>query len=89
MNMKLNIKTEPADDQSFAIALGITTAREQEIEGIIQKHYLLSEGNDLDAIMGISCEVHNPNELAYAMLLYGICAGSANTEENMWNRLVA
>lgn len=89
MNMKINLDNTAGQELNFAEALGINPTREKEIRESIQKHYLACEGNDLDAIMHISGEVHNPNELTYAMLFYGICVGGAHTEEELWNKLVA
>ena len=89
MNMKIQLNNIAATDEPFARAMGISKEREAEIEAAIRHYYTESEGNDLQAIQSISADMNNSNELAFAMLLYGIAAGSANAEETLINKLVA
>lgn len=88
-NMKIKISSIPAPDQLYSRALGITQEREVEIIGIIQQYYLEHQGDDLKATVAISGEMQNPNELAFAMLQYGICAGSMHEEEETYRKLAA
>ena len=87
--MKIQLNNIAATEEPFARAMGIDKEREQEIEASIHYHFIKSEGNDLQAIEGISADMNNSNELAFAMLLYGIAAGSADAEESLIQKLVA
>ncbi len=81
--------TDPTPEADFARALGIGTKRMAELNDIINMQYVVKQANDLEAVVAISEHLNTINELAFAMLMYGVALGRMEQEEEMMTKLLS
>ena len=87
MKKNVTVTTIPSQDETFARALGITRQREEEIDNLMDQFH-----RDTDtypgAIAGISQQLHNANELAYACFHLGAFAESQRKKQELLHKLL-
>ncbi len=87
MNNQILVQAVETNDESFARALSITEKRETQIDEIMDRCH--SETSTYpDAIVAISQELNNVNELAYACFHLGAFAESQRTKYRLLYKLL-
>lgn len=85
MKTELNVVTEPMPD-SFAQAMSIGAKREEQLCDLIGQCYASTDTYP-QAIVGITQEVKNINELVYAIFHLGCFAGNEQAKHEMIDAL--
>jgi hypothetical protein len=87
MKNQIAVTASPAEDETFARALGIDTTRETQIDELMDKYHGETSTYP-DAISAISGHLHNANELAYASFHLGAFAESQRTKHELLQKLL-
>lgn len=87
MNKKIIVTAMPANDESFATALGITAERESELDKLMDKYHAETTTYP-DAIAAVSLHLENANELAYSAFHLGAFAESQRTKHELLQKLL-